>query len=70
MENRLVELNQKDLRILQDLYATKANSYIGYMTISNYIRWFEQDENLKAKVLCLNGDYLDGTFVVIVGVTH
>lgn len=67
MENRLVEINQKDLKNLQNLYETNLTSYIGYLTIENYIRWFENDPDLNdVKFYSLNGNFSDGTFVVIV----
>lgn len=68
MSDRLVEINRKEWPALRNLYAAKGSSrYIAYMTISNYIRWFDEDPNLEnIQFYCLNGDYSDGTFVVIV----
>lgn len=70
MADHLVEIGVKDLHNLKDLYTPDVwKSYIAYMTIENYIRWFEQDPNLKhVQVLCLNGDYSDGTFVITVSI--
>ncbi|XP_031631312.1 uncharacterized protein LOC116345775 isoform X2 [Contarinia nasturtii] len=66
--DQLVEINQKDLKRLQNLYKPDGyKRYITYTTIENYIRWLKQDPNLKdVKFFCLNGDFTDGTFVVTV----
>lgn len=68
MSDHLVEIDQKEWPKLRDLYKAKgSNRYVAYMTISNYIRWFEQDPNLKhIKFYSLNGDFSDGSFIVIV----
>lgn len=70
MANYLVEIDRKELPILQHLYKSNGTkSYIGYMTLNNYIRWFEQDPDVKhIKVFCLNGDFSDGTFVLTVSI--
>lgn len=64
----LVQIEQKDLPILKELYAPDGiKNYIAFTTIDNYIRWFEQDPNIKhVNFFCLNGDFSDGTFVVTV----
>lgn len=71
MTDHLVEIEPKDLYNLKNLYHPDGTkSYIAYLTIDNYIRWFEQDPHLKnVKVFCLNGDYTDGTFVLTVSET-
>lgn len=68
MTDRLTEILLEDLPILCDLYRPDGKkSYVAYMTICNYISWFRKDSNLKhVKFYCLNDDYSDGTFVVIV----
>lgn len=68
MSDHLVEIEQKEWPKLRDLYKAKgSNRCIAYMTISNYIRWFEKDPNLKhIKFYSLNGDFSDGSFIVIV----
>lgn len=68
MTDRLVEIQRKDLSVLCDLYIQSGTkNYISYTTIDNYIRWFQQDPNVKhIKVFCLNGDFSDGTFVITV----
>lgn len=72
MTDQLVEIERKDWPKLKNLYTPDGSrSYIAYTTIDNYIRWFEQDPNVKdIKFLCLNGDFSDGTFVVTVGTFH
>lgn len=68
MTDRLVEIERKDLPSLKNLYNPDGSkSYIAFTTIDNYMRWFEQDPNVKhIKVFCLNGDFSDGTFVLTV----
>lgn len=68
MTDKLVEIEFKDLQNLKNLYIPDGTkSYIAYTTIDNYIRWIEQDPNVKlVKFFCLNGDFSDGTFVVTV----
>lgn len=70
MTDRLVEVERKDLLALKSLYNPNVSlSYIAYTTIENYIRWFERDPDVKhIKVFCLNGDFSDGTFVIIVNI--
>lgn len=65
----LVEMTRKDLKILKKLYALNGTpqNYVSYTTIDNYIRWFERDSHLKhIKIYCFNGNFSDGTFVIIV----
>lgn len=67
--DRLIEITRKNLEILKKLYALNgcAQSYVSYTTIDNYIRWFKQDSHLKhINVYCLNGNFSDGTFIIIV----
>lgn len=68
MTDRLVEINHKDLLVLQNLYKLNgSDTDIGYMTLANYITIFNKDPNVKhIKVYCLNGDFSDGTFVITV----
>lgn len=68
MTDHLVEIEQKDWPNLKNLYTSNdSKNYIAYTTIDNYIRWFEQDPNIKhVHFYCLNGDFSDGTFVVTV----
>lgn len=70
IEDRLVEIQKKNLCILKDLYAAKNGSRtsIAFSTIDTYIRWIEKDPNESKYIrfFCLNGDFSDGTFIVIV----
>lgn len=68
MTDTLMEIDRNDLPNLQKLYkSNELDSCIGYMTIGNYIEFFEQDPSVKhLKVYCLNGDFSDGTFVITV----
>lgn len=72
MTNRLVEICRKDLPILKNLYSPNGvkNSFLAYLVIDNYIRWFKENSNLKhVKFFCLNGNFSDGTFVITVRMT-
>ena len=69
--DQLTEIEPKDCQKLKNLYTPDGSkSYIAYTTIDNYIRWFEQDPNVKhVKIFSLNGDFSDGTFVVTVNIS-
>lgn len=68
MTNRLIEIGRDDLEVVKNLYKlNRFRSEIGYMTLKNYAQWFEQDQQVKhIHIFCLNGDFSDGTFVLIV----
>lgn len=72
MENKLTEINRKDLPLLKSLYnPNDPETYTGYTTIDTYIRWFEQNPDAKSindkiKFYSLNGDFSRGTYAVIV----
>lgn len=68
MTDYLAEIDRKDWPKLRDLYTPNGiKSYVAFITIDNFIRWFEQDPNIKhVKFYCLNGDFSEGTFVIIV----
>lgn len=68
MVDKLTEIDRKDLLLLKTLYIPDGSkNYTAFTTIDNYIRWFEQDPNVKhIKFFCLNDDFTDGTFVVTV----
>lgn len=68
MSYELTEIDRKQLPLLRNLYADNASTnYISYVTVDTYIRWFEQDPDVKQiKFFCLNGDLSRGTFVVTV----
>lgn len=55
MPDNFVEIDQNELNNLKRIYeANGSKTYVAYMTISNYIRWFEQDPNIKSKFKCKN----------------
>lgn len=66
--DKLTEIDRKDLPLLKGLYTPDGSKcYTTYTAIDTYIRWFEQDPNVKhIKFFCLNGDFSHGTFVVTV----
>lgn len=68
MADELIEIDRKDLMKLKNLYISdESKNYTAFTTIDNYIRWFEQNPNVKhIKFFCLNGDFSDGTFVMTV----
>lgn len=68
MIDHLVEIKRKDWQILRNLYSQNTDQhYIGYATIWNCMRVVDQDPNVKQiNLFCLNGDFDDGTFVMIV----
>lgn len=70
MADRLTEINVADLPRLRDLYKPQVNvrkSCITLTTIETFIDWFEQNPTLTdVTFYCLNGDFSDGTFAVIV----
>lgn len=72
MTDRLTEITVTDLPKLRDLYKPEANtkkSYIAFTTIEGYISWFKQKPSLaNVKIYCLNDDFSDGTFAVIVSI--
>lgn len=68
MEDKLTEIDRKNLPLLRDLYKPNGNkSYTAFVTIDTYIRWLQQNPNIKnLKFYCLNDDFSRGTFVVTV----
>lgn len=68
MSDRLVKINKRDWPVLNQLYKLNSEkNYIAHTTIDTYNRWLQQDPDLKnVEFYCLNGDFSDGTFVVIV----
>lgn len=67
MLDKLVEIPVADWPALRDLYKEDwPRNHVGYYTLDNFIRWVNLDPNIKhLKVLSLNGDWSDGTFVII-----
>lgn len=70
MENTLVKVDRNDWHILRNMYEKSGEEYyLTYAVIDNFIQLFEQDQNVKhVNLFCLNGDYSDGTFVMIVSI--
>lgn len=70
MTDKLVVIEPKDLPSLKVLYEKdESNGVLASMAIDNYIQWIKQDPNVTdINFLCLNGDFSDGTFVVIASV--
>lgn len=68
MTDQLIEIDREKWPILQNLFkSNRSLGYLGYMTIGNYIGFFDQDPNVKhVKIYCLNGEFSDGTFVITV----
>lgn len=68
MFEKLVEIERENWLKLRDLYSAQdPNTFLGYCSVDNYIRWFEKDPNIQNVVFyCLNDDWSDGTFVAIV----
>lgn len=68
MSDKLTEIARNDLFQLRILYSPdESKNYTSFTAIDTYIRWFEQDPNVKhIKFFSLNGDFSDGTFVVTV----
>lgn len=70
MENRLVKIETEKWTSLKSLYLPEtAETILGLTTISNYIRWMQQDRHIdNLAIYSLNGDWSDGTFVVVVSI--
>lgn len=72
MKDILVGIDRKDWITLRNLY--KENSvahYLAYATIENCIQLIERYPNVKhVNLFCLNGDFSDGTFIMIVSNSH
>lgn len=68
MENRAVEIDCEKWIDLKALYLPESTETIlGLSTISNYIKWNEKQSPIpNLAIYSLNGDWSDGTFVVIV----
>lgn len=67
MGDRLIDIPIDDLSLLRDLYKIDWPKYsIGYGTVDTYVRWLNQDPKIPhLRILSLNGDWSDGTFVII-----
>lgn len=68
MSNKLVKIPVGSLPALRALYEKDwPNNLVGYHTVDNYIRWYEKLPDIKnLECFSLNGDWSDGTFLIIV----
>lgn len=71
MADQLTEIPAENLPKLSDLYKSRVSNArangISVTTIENYIDWIKIDPDLAhVTFYCLNGDFSDGTFAVIV----
>lgn len=68
MTNQLVKIESKDWPQLRELYLPETSETIlGLSTINNYIRWTADEPQIdNLTIYSLNGDWLDGTFAVVV----
>lgn len=68
MGDQLTKISRKDLPQLRDKYKDRdVKNYLTFVTIDTYIRWFQQDPDVKhIQFYCVNDDLSHGTFVVTV----
>lgn len=68
MEDKLVEVSVDDLPKMMEMYKIDwPNNIIGYQTLETYHRFIVDKINLKFKIYCLNGNWMeDGTYLIIV----
>lgn len=68
MTDKLIPIPSKEWINLRNLYLVNwPENMLGYYTIDNYVNWNSKDENIRNLwVYSLNGDWSDGTFLVIV----
>lgn len=68
MENQLVKIKSEHWIQLKNLYLPETpQTILGLSTIINYIEWIERDPSIENLTFySLNGDWSDGTFVVVV----
>lgn len=65
MDDRLVEIEPGCWTKLRCLYDSK--NYLTLSTLDNYIRWNQNELAIEdVKIYSLNGDWSDGTFVIVV----
>lgn len=72
MENHLVAIESEQWESLKSLYLPETpDTILGLSTISNYARWIQQNQHIEnLSIYSLNGDWSDGTFVVVVSNFH
>lgn len=65
---RLKVIPRADLTKLRDLLLQDWPKHVvGYHTVDNFVRWYEQDPDYPdATIYCLDGDWSDGTYVILV----
>lgn len=66
--DKLQEVPRDDLPKLRSMFLRDwPNHCLGYGTLQNYEHWYKKDPNYSdGRVYCLNGDWSDGSFMVIV----
>lgn len=72
MSDKLVEIESENWPALRDLYSANDPSTIyAHCTVDNYIQWLEKEPLQKDWfIYSLNGDWSDGTYVVVVSEFH
>lgn len=70
MQDKICEISPEKWAELRDLFQPDwPKNIYAYNLLQNYIHWVEKDPNIKnLKVYSLNGDWSDGTFVVVVSI--
>lgn len=68
MENQAIKIECGDWTGLRALYLPETpETILGLTTISNYIHWNEKESPIQnLDIYSLNGDWSDGTFVLVV----
>lgn len=70
MSNRLTPIPQESLIPLRDLYSKDwPKNIVPSYLLQNYINWYQKDPdyvNSNVEIHCLNNDWSDGTFCIIV----
>lgn len=68
MGSQRIEIDCEDWNDLRDLYLPETpETILGLATISNYIEWHKKEETIEnLTIYSLNGDWSDGTFVLLV----
>lgn len=68
MTDQIDEIDKQHWNELRELYSKDwPRNMVGFYTINNYIKWMEREPyTKKLNFYCLNNDWSDGTFVVIV----
>jgi hypothetical protein len=66
--DQLIEIPKDSLVQLRDLFKKDwPKNHVGFYTVDNYIRWLQKEGEIKnLKIYSLNGDWSDGTFLVVV----